>query len=112
MNKTSFVMSAPVLRSKKEQGKPFTASIQSILSRLQDPRDQNMHLIVSVLTLLFDAALSALIIARVPCALPSPDLFRLALEALIRTRHDVEPCYRHRNRLGGVYGRGGGLFGR
>ena len=43
--------------------------MQCVLSRLQDSRDQEMHLIVSTLTLLFEVALTALIVARVPCTM-------------------------------------------
>jgi hypothetical protein len=70
MNNTSFVMSAPALRS-KEPGKPLTgSSIQSTLLRLQDPTDHQMHSIVISVALITDALLTALIIARVPCTQP------------------------------------------
>ena len=64
-------MSAPVLKSKQGTDRPVASStLQRILSRLQDSRDYEMHLIVITLTLLFDVALTAAIIARVPCTLP------------------------------------------
>lgn len=71
MNNSSLVMPSPVLRAKKKDKEKHVAGsmVQAIMSRLQDPRDQKMHLIVSTLTLMFDAALTALIIARVPCTM-------------------------------------------
>jgi hypothetical protein len=70
MNNTSFVMSAPALRS-QDSCKPLAGSaIQSTLRRLQDPRDRQMHFIVTSVALLFDAALTVLVIARVSCTGP------------------------------------------
>jgi hypothetical protein len=40
-----------------------------VVQRLSDSNDLRMHLVVCALILLFDSALTFLIIARVPCAL-------------------------------------------
>lgn len=65
MNNTSLDLSVPVSRSKNEAFNSSGSITPSILSRLQDPADGSMHLIVSTLMLAFDTVLTALIISRV-----------------------------------------------
>lgn len=69
MRSSSFTMPAQAKQSRKYGTKTAGNSVfRSLLKRSQDPGDKNMHLIIIALSLLFDSALTCLIIAKVPCA--------------------------------------------